>query len=504
MQEELQNFAENGVYSVQRAPTGVVPVACRWVFTIKTDQEGRIERFKARLVAKGFTQRQGIDYEEVFAPVGKQSTLRAFLAVGAARDHDIHQLDVTAAFLNGALEEEIYMQQPPGFQQGGAGMVWRLHKAVYGLKQASRAWYATLSAQLGELGFKVSAADAGLFIISGDGGAGVPDSASSGGDVLLCVHVDDMLVAGAGEQLSQVKEGLGSVFKLKDKGEVIFHLGMEVTRDRAARTIRLTQVKYTAELMERFEMRDARTAAVPLGVSSRLTKGGGTPLDPATSRYAELVGALLYLASCTRPDISYAVGVLSRFMGAPTKEHWTAAQQVLRYVAGTAEMGLRYGGADGASALSLTGFADADFAGDLDSRRSTTGFLFMLNGAPVSWRSKCQPTVATSTSEAEYMAAAAAIKEALWLKQLLPELGVSLASAVQIGVDNQGAIKLLNGSAAVRSKHIDVMHHFARERVARGEVALQYVPTGSMVADFLTKPLTGEKFVGLRQLAGIS
>jgi hypothetical protein len=489
MQEEMMNFAENQVYSVQQAPAGVAPVACRWVFALKTDQEGRLERFKARLVAKGFTQRQGVDYEEVFAPVGKQSTLRAFVAVGAARDLDIHQLDVTAAFLNGALEEEIYMQQPPGFEQGGPRMVWRLHKAVYGLKQASRAWYTTLSTQLGELGFKVSAADAGLFIISSDGG-----------DVLLCVHVDDMLVAGAGKQLSLVKQGLGKVFKLKDKGEVRFHLGMEVTRDRAARSLRLTQTKYATELVGRFGMEQARTVAVPMGVASSLTKGGGTPLDPATSRYAELVGGLLYLSTCTRPDISYAVGVLSRFMGAPTKEHWTAALTVLRYVGGTLGMGLQFGGVP---SLSIVGFADADYAGDLDSRRSTTGFVFKLNGAAVSWRSKCQPTVATSTSEAEYMAAAAAIKEALWLKQLLPELGVSAASAVQIGVDNQGAIKLLNGSAAVRSKHIDVMHHFARERVARGEVALQYVPTINMIADFLTKPLSREKFEQFRKDAGV-
>jgi hypothetical protein len=293
---------------------------------------------------------------------------------------------------------------------------------------------------------------------------------------------------------------LGTAFKLKDLGEVSFHLGMEVTRDRAARTLRLTQTKYATALVERFGMQQARTATVPMGVASCLTKEGGTPLDPATRRYAELVGALLYLATCTRPDISYAVGVLSRFMGAPTKEHWTAALTVVRYISGTLGMGLQFGGAP---SLSIVGFADADYAGDLDSRRSTTGFVFMLNGAAVSWRSKCQPTVATSTSEAEYMAAAAAIKEALWLKQLVPELGVNAASAVPIGVDNQGAIKLLNGSAAVRSKHIDVMHHFARERVARGEVALQYVPTVSMIADFLTKPLSREKFEQFRKDAGV-
>jgi hypothetical protein len=436
-------------------------------------------------------------------------------------------LDVTAAFLNGELEEHIYMQQPEDFHEGGPGMAWRLHRAVYGLKQASRAWYTTLSRALRAQGFEVSQADAGLFIISPSGGssdaarapasgrvgAGAPGGRGEGvgsgsdrgprGPVYLLVHVDDMLVGGSGEHLSRVKRALSVAFKVTDKGEVRFHLGMEITRDRAARTLRLTQTKYTAQLQERYGMEAAHPRAVPMSTSSRLKKDEGEPLDPRVSRYAKLVGGLLFLAVNTRPDISFAVGVLTRFMGAPTLVHWHAAKDVLRYLAATPGMGLQFGGGQPAAALSLQGFSDADYGGDLDSRRSTTGFVYLLNGAAISWGCKLQSTVAVSTAEAEYMATASAIKEGLWGRQVLPDLGVSVGT-VPIGVDSEGAIKMLKHPIAwARSKHIDVQHHFARECVVRGEVELRYVHTGSMVADFLTKPLSREKFEQFRKDAGV-
>lgn len=217
----------------------------------------------------------------------------------------------------------------------------------------------------------------------------------------------------------------------------------------------------------------------------------GNILDKDTYRYSELVGSLLYLSVCTRPDIAQAVGALTRYMANPSMEHWTAAKAVLRYIAGTLGQGITFR----QTSIAVEGYCDADFAGDLNTRKSTTGFVFICNGGAISWSSKLQPTVAVSTTEAEYMASAQAVKEALWLKNLFWSFGVKIET-MKIFSDNQGAIKLLkNPIASVRSKHIDVLHHFARERVSRQEVVFEYCSTDVMVADVFTKPLPLSKFV---------
>ena len=217
--------------------------------------------------------------------------------------------------------------------------------------------------------------------------------------------------------------------------------------------------------------------------------------------YSGLIGSLLYLSVGTRPDIAQAVGALSRYMAKPSEDHWVAAKGLLRYLSGTVGLGLKYGAGGG-----FVGYCDADFAGDIDTRRSTTGYVFTLYGGAISWSSRMQPTVAVSTAEAEYMAAGSAVKEALWLRKLLSDFGiVTGGSAVEIRCDNQGAIKLLKHPiASVRSKHIDVLHHFARERMARGEVDFQYCKSEDMAADCLTKAVPAGKVVKCRQLMGMS
>ena len=282
---------------------------------------------------------------------------------------------------------------------------------------------------------------------------------------------------------------------LHDLGPTTFYLGIEITRDRANRSITMSQSSYIDDIVTRFEMGDAKHTTVPISPSAQLARTTGTPLDTASAHlYPEIIGSLLYLAMNTRPDIAHAVSSLAKFMSCPTSAHLAAARSVLRYVAGTPTLGITYR-FTGSSADQLTGYTDASFAGDLDNRRSTTGYVFLYGGAAITWNSRLQPTVAASTTKAEYQSCTAAAREALWLRSLFFDLGISISGPVRIACDNQGALSLLkNPLGSARAKHIDVLHHFARERVARNEISFEYVSTELMVADSLTKHLPFPKF----------
>jgi Reverse transcriptase (RNA-dependent DNA polymerase) len=322
--------------------------------------------------------------------------LRTLLSLVAARNFKLHQLDVKTAFLNGELEEEIYMVQPPGYEQGGASIVCKLQRALYGLKQAPRAWYIKLQEKLKLFGFKPSDADAGLYVLH-----------NKGSSVYVLVYVDDILIAGVAEDVSYVKQCLQAEFKVHDLGEAKYFLALQIERDRAARTLKLSQRKYVSELIKKFALGDAKGKSVPMSHSIQLSKKRSPVLDKDKYAYSELVGSLLYVSGCTRPDITYAVGVLARYMSCPLVAHWEAAKNVLKYVGSTSSMGVSFKGKD----CSLVGYGDADYAANIDTRRSTTGYVFLVNNGAVSWSSKLQPTVAVSTAEAEYMAAAACVKE---------------------------------------------------------------------------------------------
>ena len=479
MQEELASLHEHGTWELMDLPRGAKAIPVKWVFKLKKTINGTIERFKARLVAKGFMQREGIDYNEVFAPTSKHATLRTLMAVVAHNDMELHHLDVKTAFLNGKLEEEIYMQQPPGFEEGSK--VCKLLKTLYGLKQAPRRWYARLKEELELLGFTVSSADPSLFIRrNGDGFA------------YLLVYVDDILMATPRAKLGQledIKKALAAVFSIHDLGDVKLFLGMEIIRDRERRLISISQRRYSEELISQYGLDDAKRASLPMKI--RPTKAlEEEPLDLDTHPYCSLVGGLLYLSVCTRPDITQAVGALARYMKEPRQLHWNAARTVLRYISDTKELGITFGDKDSG----LQGFCDSDYAGDIDTGRSTTGYVFLQNGGAVSWSSRMQTTVAASTVEAEYMAAGSAVKEGLWLRNLMMDFGIQL-DCVNIKGDNQGALSLLKNSiSSRRSKHIDVLHHFARERVVRGEIKFDYCSTHANIADIFTKPLESAKF----------
>ncbi|KAJ9531058.1 hypothetical protein QJQ45_000948 [Haematococcus lacustris] len=455
----------------------------RWVFKTKRGADGSILKHKARFVIKGYRQVEGVDFDDSFAPVVTQGTQRVLLSVAAARGWELQQLDVETAFLNAPVDEGrlVYCQQPPGFETG-QGLVCQLDKAVYGLRQAPRAWYQHQTQHLGLIGFTPSAADPCLFSLR----------SSKQPVVHLMVYVDDIILASpSSTAIAAVKQQLQQVFSLHDLGPAASFLGMRITRDLEAGTLKLDQQQYIEQLLDRFSMTAANGRVSPMTPGTRLVKEG-SPLDSSSvHRYRELVGALLYASTCTRPDIAFAVGQLSRFMQAPTLQHQQVAFGLLRYLKRTAEMGLVY---SRSSSPQLQGYVDADYAGDPDSMRSTTGSVFVLNGAAVTWRSKLQTTVAASTTEAEYQAAAAGTKEALFLRKLLHELDAG-CDPIPILYDNQGAVALIkNPVESHRSRHIAVAHHISRERMVRGEVVFSHCPSAEMVADALTKPLSAQLF----------
>ncbi|GLI64580.1 hypothetical protein VaNZ11_007855 [Volvox africanus] len=406
---------------------------------------------------------------------------------------DVHHLDMRTAVLHGDLEEVIYVEQPPGFETGEPGQKCRLLKALYGLKQASRAWHKKLVATLEANKFEVSTSDPSLF------------SKRDGSRVVrLLVHVDDLLISShCAKLLTEVKQQLMKEFEVRDLGEVSLFLGIEVVRDRGTRSMKILQKRYALDLVQKFGHANAKPDSIPMQPIRGLlnTRGIGDeeqePFQEAT-QYRSLVGGLMYLAVCTRPDIAQAVRRLARYMSKPTPAHWEAARGVLRYVKGTAVYGITYSRGE-----PLFGYADADWASDRDNRRSTTGYVFILHGGAVSLKSRLQPTTAASSVEAEYMSVSSATREAMFLRKLMFDLGCPV-EAVRIWDDNLGAINLIrNPTTSDRSKHIDVQHHFVREKERFGYVNFEYCPTESMVADMLTKPLPEAQFVKFRLSMGV-
>jgi hypothetical protein len=470
MDVELKALQELGTFTPTQLPPGRKAIPCKWVFKVKRNEKGELIKYRARLVAKGFRQIAGKDFDEVFAPVSKHATFRMLLSIVASEDLELHHIDIKTAFMNGEIHEELYMQPPPGWSD--STLVWRLHKGVNGLKQAARAWNEKLTKTVNNLGFHSSKGDPSLFI----------SGKSPHATYLLC-YVDDILIAGQTATIENFKRAISKEFECEDMGEANLFLGMKIIRNRAAGELWLGQPHYTLEIIKRAGLDECRPRKTPMDANVSLSKDSGEKDPKVVEPYQELIGSLLYLSGCTRPDIAQAVGVLSRFMSAPSDVHLSAAKQVIRYLASTVNLGLQFSRGENV----LIGYCDADYAGDVDKRKSTSGHVFLVNGTAISWASKLQPTVAMSTCEAEFVAAANAAKEALWLKTLLGDF-TGKVQPVKLYVDNQGALKLIHHPHShQRTKHIDIAYRFIQDRVERGEIICEYVETASMVADCITK-----------------
>ena len=502
---EYGSLMKCGTWELVILPEGRKAIGCKWVFRKKYASTGEIERYKARLVALGYAQVEGVDYAETFAPVAKFTSIRLILAIAAILDLDLFQMDVDTAFLNGMLEEEIYMKQPKGFvNPKKAKYVCKLKRGLYGLKQSPRIWNFNIDTFLKECGFKACGPDHCFYVMW------------TSGDklfIIVVLYVDDLIITSNSDPLmSEFKAKLCEKYKMKDLGELHWCLGMRVTRDRTKRTITLDQEKYIGDVLKRFNMLDCKPMLTPADGSIKLTREMSPTTAAEVSRmenvpYMSAVGSLMYAMVGTRPDIAFAVGAVSRYASNPGELHWRAVKRILRYLKGTAGRGLVFSGSltqdKGSAGVTVIGYSDADWAGSLDDRRSTTGYVFQLGGGAISWCSRKQKTTALSSTEAEYMAVAAAIKEALWLRFLLREAGFPQDEPTVIFEDNQSCIALAkNPGKHDRTKHIDIRYHFAREQVIEYEnVVLIYRPTDEMVADMNTKALGAPKFVKFRDMA---
>lgn len=488
MQEELAMIEKNETWELVDRPHDRKVIGVKWVYRTKLNSDGSVNKHKARLVVKGYAQVWGVDYSETFAPVARLDTIRLILAIAAEKEWKVFQLDVKSAFLNGILQEEIYVEQPEGFCVAEPEhKVYKLKKALYGLKQAPRAWYSKIDAYLTDLGFERSRSEHTLYVRKVDLSV-----------IIISLYVDDLMVTGNDQRLIQkLKQNLMQMFEMTDLGEMAFFLGMEVNQ--IPGEIFICQKKYVREILKRFRMEECKSIATPMNQKEKLSRSDGSALAD-NAFYRSLVGCLMYLTA-TRPDILFPVSVLSRFLHCASEVHMTAAKRVLRYLKGTSSYGVKYGRCQ---KFELYGFSDSDWAGSVDDMKSTSGYCFSLGSACFSWSSKKQDIVAQSTAEAEFVAATGAVNQAIWLRKLLDDLGYRMEKETKISMDNQAALAISkNPVFHGKTKHFKVKFYYLREVQQMGEVELVYCTTEDQLADFFTKSFQVGRFEWLKEKIGV-
>lgn len=483
MDNEFQSLLSNGTWTLVDLPPQRKPVSYKWILRKKLNQDGSVARFKARLVARGFSQLPGVDFSETFSPVLSMTSFRIIVSIAAQNDFLLHQMDVTTAFLNGDLTEEIYMMQPPLYQSTTAPQqVCRLHKAIYGLKQSPRQWYFKFDTFMLEHGFKRLQSDSTIY---------TRHNASV--FLVIGIYVDDLLLlCNSFSVLNRAKHELQDAFTMTDGGELTYCLGIQVQRDCNSGHILLSQTKFIDEILRRFNMQDCNGVPVPLAVNTKLSLSMSPSPSSAVLQmkqvpYSSIMGGSRYLVTCTRSDIYFATGYLSRFMHNPGPPHWHAAKRLLRYLQFTRDRALQFNRSSLSQPI-LHGWSDVDWGGDIDTRKSTTRYVYLFAGGAISWQSKNQVSVALSSTEAKYVAAATAAKEALWLKRLLHEIGAARDIPITLHCDNQSCISLAqNPRHHEKTKHVDFKFHFLRDLIEDGRIKLVFTTSALMWADFLTK-----------------
>ena len=467
-------MASNRDWDLIEFPDDVKAIGCKWVFKIK-DSLGNIERHKARLVDKGFTQRVGIDYTKTFSPVSKKDSLQIILALVAHFDFNLHQMDVKTTFLNGNLEEGVYMKQPEGFSSSeGEHLGCKLKKSIYGLKQASRQWYLKFHEVTASFGFEENIIDQCIY-----------PKVSGSKICFLVLFVDGILLATNDKEfLYEVKQFLSKNFDMKDMGEAFYVIGIKIHRERSRDILVLFKETYINKVLERFNMKNCSPSVAPIFEWEHMKN----------LPYASTVGSLMYAQVCTRLDIEFVVRVLGRYQSNPGTDHWRAANKVMRYLQGTKDYMLVYRRTDSLEAIS---YSDANFAGYVDSRKSTSGYIFKLADGAVSWRTAKQTLTATSTMEAKFVSCFEASSHGVWLKSFISWLKIvdSISTPLKLYYDNSAAVFMAkNNKSGSRSKHIDIKYLAIRERVKEMKVVIEHISTESMIVDPLAKGMPPKYF----------
>ena len=497
MDLEYKAHMKNGSWVLVPRPPGANVLRSKWVYKTKEEQkpDGLLgTRHKSRICAVGLGQVLGIDYTETYAPVVKLVSIRIVLSITAEMDLLLHNMDVVTAFLNGDLDETVYMEQPRGYEKGDPrNVVCLLKKSIYGLKQSPRQWYAKIDEFLcTTLNMQHNDADDCLYVRK-----------TSSSILLIALYVDDLLIACSDEStLLDTKRELSQRFEMKDLGESRVILNMDISRNRAERRLSLCQARYAQKVIERFGMGAARGQNTPMEGKLDLT----VPTEPVNQPYREAIGSLMYLMVGTRPDIGFAVCRLSKYAQNPGQIHWDAVKRVLRYLINTKDLGICFGQDESNRSLVPYVYVDSDWAQDPETRRSMSGMMVMMGGAAIAWTVRQQDCVALSSAESEYIGMCLAAKETVWIRRLVSGLGLvdGTDAPTTLLIDNQGSMGLAhNASVNRRTKHIDVRYHYTRKAVEDNVLTLEYCPTEQMVADMLTKPLGRVKLQEFVASAGL-
>ena len=487
MNKEMSSLIKNNVWTLNELPEGKNPVKSKWIFRKKNNPNSKLTVFKARLVAAGYSQKYGTDYEETFSPVVRFETVRTLLSFAVEHNFHLKHVDVCTAFLNGDLDKEVYMEQPPGYiQNGSEDLYCKLSKSIYGLKQAPRCWNQALHAHLISMGFVQSQFDPCFYTFFDDE------------PCFLLVYVDDIIIACKDASFIEgIKLELFNKFEMKDLGNLEYFLGIEIVHNPSTGSLWIGQSHYIEDVLAKFGMADSKPVKTPAEV---VATNPESPLFDKT-KYQQAIGSLLYLSIKTRPDIAFAVGRAARSCNNPTLDDWSSVKRILRYLRGTPKLGLLY---SRSKSEVCVGYSDADWAGDKSTRKSTSGYSFLKNGSAVSWCSKRQPCVALSTAEAEYIALSSSAQEAIWLTNILRDFNYQDDSPITIYEDNISAIHIAeNAQLSNRTKHIDIRFNFIKDCIFNNKITVKYCPTDHMFADILTKPLAYDRFVYLRNALGI-
>ena len=483
MQIEMETLKLKHTWDLVKPPPGANIMGSMWIYDIKWDGEGNRIKDKARLVGKGFTQQLGVDYNETWAGVTRLESVRMTAAVAAAHNLKLWRIDFVGAYLNSLTKEDIYMKQPEGFVEPGyEDYVCKLVHTIYGTMQGGHDWYETLARTYDKLGYTTSRADPCVRFKRDGENYTITDT-----------YTDDIFGASnSDEETRKRKDEIGRVWEIKDVGETEYFLGMRVQQDLAAGTIRLTQRPYWEHVLNRFGLDNVIPRNTPLPVGIVLDNSMSPKTDSEKRKmddkpYRSILGSVMWGQLATRPDLSFSVSLLARFQANPGIDHWNALIHVIGYIKNTLDYGLTY---SRDSDLSPSAFVDADYGGCRDTRRSTSGYVFTMAGGAVTWSSKRQTTVALSTVEAEYVAMSRCAQQMVWMHSWLAEVGVKYSSPGLLKADNRGAIALTkNTKDHGKVKHIDIRHHYIRELLRSGVIAIEQVPSEDNLADLFTKPI---------------